>query len=133
MNWHQLAYFVFIVIAAMVMGLLAWYARRRREVPGSDQYMWTVLLVSLMSVFDGLSMTAQSKEWALFWFQCAFPLFGVLYPVAWLIFAILLHRENASAVRGQNSDIADNPGIDTGIHLDQRSSRVMGRKRGHVP
>lgn len=87
MNWHQLAYFVFIVIAAMVMGLLAWYARRRREVPGSEQYMWTVLLVSLMSVFDGLSMTAQSKEWALFWFNVRF-LCSAAYPVAWLIFAI---------------------------------------------
>ena len=86
MNWHQLAYFVFIVIATMVMGLLAWYARRR-EVPGSDQYMWTVLLVSLMSVFDGLSMTAQSKEWALFWFNVRF-LCSAAYPVAWLIFAI---------------------------------------------
>lgn len=83
---YHIAYFVSIVITAVVMAGIAVYSYRKRDsAAGTDVYLWIALLVSLLSVFQGLSMMGPTDEWALFWFNMRIPCFALI-PVLWLVF-----------------------------------------------
>ena len=88
MTWLHITYFVSIILTAAVMGYIAWYSRRNRDtVPGARFYMWVALLVSLLAVFDGMSMLSPSAERAAFWFNLRMLCFAFI-PVLWLLFTI---------------------------------------------
>jgi PAS domain S-box-containing protein len=88
MTWYYIIYFISIVITAGVMGFIAWYSWRHREVAGASAYLWISLMVSLLAVFEGISMIGPSKEWAMFWYKLRyFPL--AMIPPLWLIFTLL--------------------------------------------
>jgi len=86
MTWQHAAYFISIIITTVVMAIIAWYARRyRKTVPAAGIYLWIALLVSLLSLFQGISLLGPTEDWALFWFNMRIPCFAVT-PVLWLIF-----------------------------------------------
>ena len=55
--------------------------------PGSVIYMWIALLISLLSIFQGISMIGPSVEWARFWFNMRIACFAAI-PVLWLVFVL---------------------------------------------
>jgi hypothetical protein len=88
MTWQNITYLASIAVAAAVMGYIAWYSRgRRASVAGAGVYLWIAFLVSLLSVFQGLSMIAPSVEWARFWFNLRVACFAAI-PVLWLVFVL---------------------------------------------
>ena len=87
MTWFHIIYFISILVTVAVMGFIAWYSRQHRDVPGSGIYMWIALLVSLLSIFQGISMIGPSAEWARFWFNMRIACFAAI-PVLWLVFVL---------------------------------------------
>ncbi len=88
MTWQHITYFISIIIAAAVMGYIAWYSRKRRDaVAGAGVYLWIAFLASLLSIFQGLSMIGISAEWARFWFNLRIACFAAI-PVLWLVFVL---------------------------------------------
>jgi PAS domain S-box-containing protein len=88
MTWHHIVFFISIIITAAVMGYISWYSRlQRKSVAGAGVYMWVALLVSLLSIFQGLSMIGSTEEWAFFWFNIRIACFAAI-PVLWLVFIL---------------------------------------------
>ena len=88
MTWQNISYLVSIVISAAVMGFIAWHSwKRRATVAGADVYWWIAVLISLLSLFQGLSMIGPSVEWARFWFNLRIACFAAI-PVLWLVFVL---------------------------------------------
>ena len=88
MTWQHITYLISIIIAAALMGFIAWYSRKQRaSVAGAGVYMWIAFFASLLSIFQGLSMIGQSARWALFWFNMRILCFAAI-PVFWLVFVL---------------------------------------------
>jgi PAS domain S-box-containing protein len=86
MNGNHTIYLISIVISAVVMALIAWYALRKRDaVAGAGIYGWIAIVVSLISIFQGISMMGPTGAWAIFWFNLRIPCFALI-PVLWLMF-----------------------------------------------
>ncbi|MEI6387382.1 MAG: histidine kinase N-terminal 7TM domain-containing protein, partial [Spirochaetota bacterium] len=89
MTWQGMGYLVSLIISATVMGLIAWYSgKQRTSVAGAGVYLWIAVLISLLSLFQGLSMIGPSVEWARFWFNLRIACFAAI-PVLWLVFVLL--------------------------------------------
>lgn len=88
MTWHHIVYFASIAITAAIMACIARYSWRKRNTSrGAAIYALIALLVSLLSVFQGVSMIGPTEEWALFWFNLRIFCFATI-PVLWLVFVI---------------------------------------------
>ena len=87
MTWYHILYFISILIIIGGMGLVSWYSRHRRIVPGASALMWISLSICILALFEGLSIISPTRQMASFWFNMKFLPLAVI-PVLWLLFAI---------------------------------------------
>ena len=80
-------YFASLLLTCAVSGILAVYAWRRRDVPGSRAYAGLALGQCLLALAEILSMLSPSQAQALFWCSVRF-MFIAPIAVAWLVFAL---------------------------------------------
>lgn len=87
MNEYSVLYFTSILLAALVIGYLADYARRHRHVTGAVAFACTMAGFFLLVFFEGLSMIGPTREWAIFFFNLRYAGLS-FFPVCWLIFVV---------------------------------------------
>jgi PAS domain S-box-containing protein len=84
---QTILYFVSILLTCGLTGWLAFYAWRRRSMPGVRAYAAMAFSESLLALAEMLSMTSSGPVQALFWFDVR-VIFTAIIPVLWLVFAL---------------------------------------------
>lgn len=87
MSKLYILYFISILVAAFISGVIAYHVRHYRTVPGARTYMWMSLCICSISIFEGLSMLSPTQYWALFCFNLRYIGLSI-GPVLWLIFVL---------------------------------------------
>jgi PAS domain S-box-containing protein len=80
-------FFISILATGILAFLVAAYAWRHRDVPGSRTFVGLALSECFLAVAEILSMLSPTLVLALFWFKIRY-LFIAFVPVFWLIFAL---------------------------------------------
>ncbi len=80
-------YVVSILSTMAIAGFLSIYAWQQREVKGALFFLLMELAVSVLALFEILSILSQTREQALFWFNMRFLLTAFI-PVGWLAFVL---------------------------------------------
>jgi PAS domain S-box-containing protein len=86
-NVALILYALSVLAVFILSGFVAAHSRRHRETAGGGAFMWLSFLICVLALFEGLSIVAPNREWALFWFNLRFFCLAAL-PAAWFIFVL---------------------------------------------
>ena len=87
MDWEYSPYIIPLLIAAIISLAFAFYAWRRRTIPGATAFLVLVLAVAIWSIGYSLEIASTDLAAKIFWAKVQY-LGIVTVPVAWLTFAL---------------------------------------------
>ena len=87
MNWHYTPYAILMLLAAVASLLLAFYAWRRRGVPGATMLALMMVAGATWATAYGLEMVSVTAPTKFFWANLKY-LGIVMVPLFWMLFAL---------------------------------------------